>query len=195
MRHRIGLFFGIVLGFLLASFLSQPALSFFPRNCKTLWGLLGKSHVAITTDAITDLDKEFFGVSKPTKSMQKAIDQIADANADVDDNDQVHAALHFDGESLPEGQARLVTLSSRVVDSMASNSTDAARTALGQALHTSQDFYSHSNWIENGNTSPSQDLGRAGHRGDGGGLACVEGTATTQASPAAQRSRRFGRVR
>jgi hypothetical protein len=40
----------------------------------------------------------------------------------------------------------------------------AARTDLGGALHTIQDFYSHSNWVELGHDTPSPDLGRPGHQ-------------------------------
>lgn len=34
-----------------------------------------------------------------------------------------------------------------------------AWSACGQALHSLQDFYSHSNWVEMGNTQPNSDLG------------------------------------
>ena len=33
---------------------------------------------------------------------------------------------------------------------------------MGQALHTLQDFYSHTNWVESGHTGANPDLGRAG---------------------------------
>src|SRR5262249_19575436 len=35
------------------------------------------------------------------------------------------------------------------------------RAAFGMGLHTLQDFYSHSNWVETGNTSPLGQLGTA----------------------------------
>src|SRR4029079_8800525 len=102
-------------------------------------------HQSITTDAIKEIDAEFFGITKLTKPMKKAIEQIADADAEVD-QDQVTSAKHFDGESLPEGQARVVALLSDLQTALASNNAAGARSKLGQALHTIQDFYSHSNW-------------------------------------------------
>ena len=44
-----------------------------------------------------------------------------------------------------------------------SGSGDSARHALGKALHTIQDFYSHSNWVELGNRLPHPGLGRVGN--------------------------------
>lgn len=45
------------------------------------------------------------------------------------------------------------------VDSLSNDAASAARVSLGQAFHTLQDFYSHSNWIELGNLSPHSSLG------------------------------------
>src|SRR3954466_5592943 len=60
--------------------------AFIPTNLKALGGLLGKSHVKMTDEAITELDQEFFGVTKLTKSMKKAKEKIADADAEVDED-------------------------------------------------------------------------------------------------------------
>jgi len=133
--------------------------AFFPTNLRTIGGLLGKSHEKITDEAITELDREFFGVNSLTSSMQAAIAKIARANADVDD-DQKTASKHFDGESLPEGQARLINLRNGVIMSLQKNDGEGARIQLGSALHTIQDFYSHTNWVELGNTVPHPGLGR-----------------------------------
>jgi hypothetical protein len=56
----------------------------------------------MTTEAITELDQEFFGINNPTSKMEDAIKEIWRANADVDD-DQKTAAKHIDGGSFPEG--------------------------------------------------------------------------------------------
>lgn len=94
-------------------------------------------------------------------SAQDAPASIIAANAAVDD-DQTHAAPHFDGESFPEGQARILTLRADVVADLNAGDVAGARTSLGSALHTVQDFYSHSNWVELGNSAPNPDLGRPG---------------------------------
>lgn len=64
------------------------AHAFAPTNLK---GLGSNTHQSITEDAVGSLDEEFFSVSKPTKTMKKAIGQIVDANAAADD-DQVQRA-------------------------------------------------------------------------------------------------------
>ena len=138
---------------------TEAARAFFPTNLLAVGGLLGRSHVKITSDAIEELDAEFFALPKLTKSMKKAIEQIADANAEVD-QDQVTSAKHFDAESFPEGQARLATLLTSIQNALAADDATGARAALGGALHTIQDFYSHSNWVELGNGGPHPGLGR-----------------------------------
>ena len=146
----------ILLGFLFS------ARAFFPTNVRTLGGALGKSHEKITNEAITELDQEFFGNNKPTSTMEAAIKEIVRANEKVDD-DQKTAAKHFDGESLPEGQGLILDLRESVIMALQKNDADGARTALGRALHTIQDFYSHTNWVELGNRLPHPGLGRPGN--------------------------------
>jgi hypothetical protein len=146
----------------------KPARSveaFFPTNFKTGFGLFGHSHEQITLDAIKGLYNEFFGSNKQTKSMKDAAQEIADADSKVDD-DQKHAVPHFDGEAFPESQQRIFGLFDACVNDLKGGSIGDARKALGQALHTLQDFYSHSNWIESaGGTNgalipPGSPLGR-----------------------------------
>jgi hypothetical protein len=153
----------LALAVLLTTF-GLESWSFIPTKWKSEVLALGKSHVAITTDAITAFDQTTFSVSSLTTSMKNAIEQIANENAKVDDecslrlSCQVHAENHFDGESFPEGQQRIIQLEKALISAMSTNSTDSARQSLGQALHTLQDFYSHSNWIENNNGTPNPDL-------------------------------------
>ena len=76
------------------------------------------------------------------------------------------AAAHFDSEQFQSGQNRLTELKALVVDNIVSNSDNyrRARSETGRLLHTLQDFYSHSNWIEMGNTEPYSVLGQPGQR-------------------------------
>jgi len=136
--------------------------AFFPTNLRTVFGALGTSHQKITEQAIKDLDAEFFGITRLTKPMKKAIENIADANIAVDD-DQTTSAKHFDAENLAGGQL-FITQTNRptVLSSLANDNAAGARFALGQALHTIQDFYSHTNWIERGNSSPNGAVGVPG---------------------------------
>lgn len=138
------------------------SLAFFPTNFRTTITLGGHSHERITTDALEALDTELFGVQSPSGSMRAANESIVDGNIHVDD-DQSHSALHFDGENFVAGQGRILGLKEAVIASIQGNDAQGAREELGQALHSIQDFYAHSNWTNNnGGTNP--DLGVDGHQ-------------------------------
>jgi hypothetical protein len=132
----------------------------FPARSRTA-AFTSRSHQSITVHSFHALANKFFRISTLNRPMLRALDRLVDANAAVD-GDQFHSALHFDGESFPEGQARLIALRSQVVDRLAARDVQGARDTLGQALHTLQDFYAHSNWVELGNSAPNPNLGRPG---------------------------------
>ena len=70
------------------------------------------------------------------------------------------APAHFDAEQFESGQSYLVVLHQSVVSSIQAGDYDTARKDKGQTFHILQDFYSHSNWIENGNPAPNPVLGQ-----------------------------------
>jgi len=155
---------------LLASVLlaaSIPGNAFCPKNgfvCFITSKSAGSlTHQDITQRGIEELDKRYFAVPKLTASMQKALDQIIEADARVDE-DQTSSAKHFDGENAAGAQLRLATLKQNILDALRSDPINAtgARDNLGSALHTIQDFYSHSNWVEQGNSSAHPGVGRPG---------------------------------
>ena len=90
----------------------------------------------------------------------RAIGAIKDANSDVDDSESTIPKAHFDNELIPEGNNRLLEKRENIINHIRSESYQEARSETGRALHTLQDFYSHSNWVELGNTEPMADLGR-----------------------------------
>ncbi|KAK6346091.1 hypothetical protein TWF730_010423 [Orbilia blumenaviensis] len=83
----------------------------------------------------------------PSYTMILAVNEIAEANALVDE-DQENGELHFDGESFMLAQERLVKLSDQAVSLANAGDYIGARKSIGMALHTLQDFYAHSNWVE-----------------------------------------------
>ncbi len=148
----------------LAAFMAHtgPAAAFFPSNALTVGGLAGTSHQKMTEQAIKELDAEFFGITRLTKSMEKAMEQIAEADQLVD-KDQKTSAKHFDGENFPGGQRWIVDDNrSKIKPALQADDAATARKHLGSALHTIQDFYSHSNWIELGNGGPHPGVGVPG---------------------------------
>jgi hypothetical protein len=98
-------------------------------------------------------------------SFENAIETIKDANSDVDlGAEEKIAKAHFDAETFQAGQNRLVELRQTIVSQILMENYPVARRETGRMLHTLQDFYSHSNWIENGNQQPYTILGKENAR-------------------------------
>ncbi|HEV2862907.1 MAG TPA: proprotein convertase P-domain-containing protein [Pyrinomonadaceae bacterium] len=142
---------------------------------------LSSTHDSITFTEIRDYDLRLFppaeldkgedGKPKQTKAMEDAAREISEANQAVDDPNGpqfLQSAPHFDSENFRGSQARLALYKTKVRDFLVpvkkrqKVNLKKARFFLGQALHTLQDFYSHSNWIELGNTGRYARLGQIG---------------------------------
>ena len=95
---------------------------------------------------------------------ESVIEDIRDANddADIDGVMGRTSAVHFDAEQFEDGQKLLSSLRSLATESIKNTRYPQARMYVGQLFHTLQDFYSHSNWIERGETEPYSILGRPG---------------------------------
>ena len=93
--------------------------------------------------------------------MKEARKQFVEANKAVD-NDQKQSRKHFDAEYFTGGQGWILDNLSKAVTQAKAGDFSGARTSVGSALHTAQDFYAHTNWVELGNSSPSSELGRPG---------------------------------
>ncbi|KAK3991075.1 hypothetical protein QBC44DRAFT_341414 [Cladorrhinum sp. PSN332] len=145
---------------------SQPALAFFPTQWKeVVFGFGGTSHVAMTDEIFEDRAKAYFPtIEKLTKKMKQARDEIGEANADVDDN-QINAHWHCDGETFEAAKERITQLKKDAIAALKADDATGGRKAVGGALHTIQDFYSHSNWAELGNSGANLDLQRDGNIG------------------------------
>ncbi|KAK3364687.1 hypothetical protein B0T25DRAFT_628270 [Lasiosphaeria hispida] len=141
--------------------------AFFPSDFREyVAGRGGTSHQGMTREVINNIligpDTYFPGeATRLTTYMIAAREEITDANMQVDDDEAHDSAAHFDGENFPGGQARLSGSVAKIKAALSSSPLDVklARSELGSALHTLQDFYSHSNWIELGNRLPHPDLG------------------------------------
>ena len=118
----------------------------------------------------SNLIKAYYGKKQRSirKNLEKAIGAIKDGNANVDlkSAEESLAEAHFDSEQFQTGQNRLVMLRENVVSSIKMKNFDMARRDTGRMLHTLQDFYSHSNWVENGNSDIYRVLGRKNQRPD-----------------------------
>lgn len=88
-----------------------------------------------------------------------AINEIAEADASVDSHSFFVPHAHFDNEQFHDASERLITLRQRAAEAARQGDGHTARLLLGQALHTLQDFYAHSNWVELGNVTINRNLG------------------------------------
>ena len=93
-----------------------------------------------------------------------AISDIQSANVEMDSFPLNGTAdVHFDGEQFLQGYTRLIKLRQELITSLLKgDKLQHARNLAGKALHTLQDFYSRSNWIELGNTLPFNALAQPG---------------------------------
>ncbi|XP_053183327.1 von Willebrand factor A domain-containing protein 7-like [Scomber japonicus] len=64
------------------------------------------------------------------------------------------APHHFHSEAFLEGRSLIVEGMAAIKANVHQDDFQAARETLGRVLHTLQDFYSHSNWVELGYTEP-----------------------------------------
>jgi len=106
--------------------------------------------------------------SEILKFTSEAIQEIAAADDEVDAGvGFLEPVPHCDDEELIACSSRVLNLRAQIVAAVsdpANRDVAAARQLLGQALHTVQDFYAHSNWVNNpgpSNTSINPDLGVA----------------------------------
>ena len=107
----------------------------------------------------------FYGRSSREQRSQyeDAIEEINEANEATDTGrEQTLAAAHFDSEQLEDGQIRLISLRELTTTLILFGEYEAARMFAGSMLHTLQDFYSHTNWIEMGQEVPNPVLGERG---------------------------------
>lgn len=137
------------------------------------------THRAITQERLRPLRATLSNGSSVGFS-QRALEEVAQANEDTDDLSSAalfHPERHFTNERFAASLTELTTNRNTVINSVKTDPRDgnAARRALGRALHGLQDFYSHSNWVEQGKAAPG---------GPGGAPTLPNPPATLQACPA-----------
>lgn len=107
-------------------------------------------HRGITNEALGSISVDLADTKRGFSP--KALDEIQSSIAGVDLpiwGEFSDAVAHCDDETLPACFQRVVDKKKQVLDLLKGARPDGkqARRILGQALHTVQDFYSHSNWV------------------------------------------------
>ncbi|XP_076003999.1 von Willebrand factor A domain-containing protein 7-like isoform X2 [Genypterus blacodes] len=83
-----------------------------------------------------------------------ALQEIYVQNGLVDRDFVNSAPHHFNSERFMEGRGLIMEGMASIKANVRKENFQAARETLGRVLHTLQDFYSHSNWVELGNREP-----------------------------------------
>ncbi|XVJ70989.1 MAG: VWA domain-containing protein [Rhizobacter sp.] len=116
-------------------------------------------HVGIVRDALTRISVPSTDGTRVFKFSERAIVEIRDAAAGVDEpslygvysprGEFSTADAHCDDELLPGCTQRIINLKNEVIDLLKASppNGEKARAQIGKAMHTLQDFFSHSNWI------------------------------------------------
>lgn len=132
---------------LLAAMLAAPCAQAFKPT-------LESGHVGIVKNALTRISVPSPDGISSYKFSDRAILQIRDSVAGVDELISSRGELneptaHCDDELLPECTQRIIDIKKTIIALLSSSSPDGseARRQAGRALHTLQDFFSHSNWI------------------------------------------------
>jgi len=137
----------------LCNYRTHTVKAFMPGAISGFAGGFGNwTHQDITETAIWSLFTEF-GFTSRSQLNRDALDNITKNNGDTDkDEEKKHAYPHFDGEQFFTSQERLKAYKQRIDERMSffpgGRELYESQYYLGRALHTLQDFYSHSNWVE-----------------------------------------------
>jgi hypothetical protein len=115
------------------------------------------SHGAMTRTAVRQFLRDVYGITTPTAAQEQAVTAIGLSNEAVD-ADQTSSAKHFDGENFAGAKDVMITNMDAGVFEALSDAPTSARVSVGAALHTIQDFYAHTNWVELGNTTINPNL-------------------------------------
>ncbi|XP_067260622.1 von Willebrand factor A domain-containing protein 7-like [Chanodichthys erythropterus] len=87
-----------------------------------------------------------------------ALNQIYMQNGFVDRDLMSSAPHHFNNEAFTEGRNLIIQGIAAIKANVRTGNFKSARETLWRVCHTLQDFYSHSNWVELGYTSPYANL-------------------------------------
>ncbi|XP_063287457.1 von Willebrand factor A domain-containing protein 7 [Pelobates fuscus] len=111
-----------------------------------------------------DILRAYFGEEASARQFRASMQQIVNANANMDffSGTRDDPLCHFDSERLLSGNSRLLRSREKLLEAVIAKDYEGARQKLGQILHSLQDFYSHTNWVEMGNKDINTDLASPG---------------------------------
>ena len=169
------------LSFLLCLLSASTVTGFNPNQAKQGPGATttSRTHKDITESAVRAMAKLFmdeYPDDYPDQDNTMASDDFKQAishfttgaaRPDLESHLADVPKVHFDNEEIVESNQRLIEERQRVINALNQDDMAGARDLSGQLLHTLQDFYSHTNWVENydGVHSALGDPGATGNLG------------------------------
>ncbi|XP_071526752.1 von Willebrand factor A domain-containing protein 7-like [Panulirus ornatus] len=106
---------------------------------------------------------EYYGDTHSPKPFLSAVSTLVDAVAEADTGLLgADPRYHFGNERFSESQENLKSRWRRIIKAGVAGDYSATLHLVGLSLATIQDFYSHTNWIELGNTDFNRDIGISG---------------------------------
>ena len=134
---------------------------------KLVHGSARLDHLANSTELCEDVETIFNEIQQESRrlgvnlGLRPVIDLICTSNILVNLEELTSPSSHFDNEAFTDGS---ILIANRLADTQAKLISDLpsvtdARLSFGQAMHTLQDFYAHSNWVELGRQTPNQAIG------------------------------------
>ncbi|KAM4641217.1 LOW QUALITY PROTEIN: von Willebrand factor A domain-containing protein 7, partial [Discoglossus pictus] len=114
----------------------------------------------LTADSLLEA---YFG-GGVSRQFRDSLRQIVSSNANMDflSGTRSDPLCHFDSESLMQGNRRLLDARQEMLGTLMARTYEGGTERLGQMLHSLQDFYSHTNWVELGHTEIHPDLATPG---------------------------------
>lgn len=119
-------------------------------------------HHQITRDGLRHPDAaQRFADGQIRFFQSEALEAIVDADAGTDAlrNEQSLPIAHFDNEQFELSDRRLVNVRDATAQAARECKPRKAWELFGRGLHTLQDFYSHSNWVDMGHVIPYDKVG------------------------------------
>jgi hypothetical protein len=105
---------------------------------------------------------DYYGVWKCDLDVSSLIKYVFKPNVAIVDLNPTTKDLpyaHFDAETFIPSNERVMNFTRGIYTLLSKKDYDTAQEQTGQILHTIQDFYSHSNWVEMGKTDINYDIG------------------------------------
>ncbi|XP_019905261.2 von Willebrand factor A domain-containing protein 7 [Esox lucius] len=119
------------------------------------------THQYITEQAVLNVTLETLSMTNTQgqaglgRGFWRAVGEVVQSNVAMDflSSTRSDPIYHFDSERMEEAIAMLREFWDQTLLSARAKDYQGARHSLGQLLHSLQDFYSHSNWVETGQQS------------------------------------------